>query len=196
MALFDICKVMGFFSVQEYFEKEHYDKIFQYKGTSWWDERAKIFGYTAKQLKSALKELGVKYQSQRQALMRLDKYELIRIGVTEMFIVMGKSHAYAKNVGNIAKDIAMQIKPEIYNDKDISIDFKSDEQNLIITDLKKEHGSSLLQKFARVQRSQHINQSYNQLNLSLNGGNDVSGNSDLDSAFDKAMKKKLPDKGN
>ena len=38
MALFDICKVMGYFSVQKYFENEHYEKVFRIPGLNWWQE--------------------------------------------------------------------------------------------------------------------------------------------------------------
>jgi phage anti-repressor protein len=173
MALFDICKVMGYFSIQTYFENEHYDKIFKEPGFNWWEERAKLFGYTAKELQDALRELGVRYKNQRQAIFLLDRLDLIRIGVMDMFLSMGTSKAYAKNVGNIARTIAQEINPEIYNDINASIDFKSEEQNLIITDIKNyKTNSVLLQRFigGKVTAKPRINpltNDENQLNLKL-----------------------------
>lgn len=169
-ALFDICKVMGFFSVQEFFEKEHYEKVFQKGGVSWWEERARLFGYTAQELHDGLKELGLKYKNKRQAIYRIDKQDLIRIGVIDLFRAMGKSKAYAKNIGNIAKDIADQINPEIYNDIDTAIDFKSEEQNRIILDLKNYdgNGSNILQSFTKAPRNNTILNKYKQLDASLN----------------------------
>jgi phage anti-repressor protein len=170
MALFDICKVMGFFSVQEYFEREHYEKIFKESEINWWEERARLFGYTAKELQKALADLGIKYKNQRQAIFRLDKTELIRIGVIDLFRSMGKDKAYAQNVGNMAKSIAKELNPEIYNDLNSTIDFKSEEQKLIITDLKNYNsvGSGILQKFSNRPQVAAISSAYNQLNLRLN----------------------------
>jgi len=151
MALFDICKVMGYFSVQKFFENEHYEKVFKSPGFNWWQERASLFGYSAKELQEALRELGIKYSNQKQAIFKLEKYDLIRIGVVDLFLSMGKSKAYAKNVGNIAKTIAKEIKPDIYNDIGTSLDFKSNDQKLIITDLKKyKTDSVILNKFKNV----------------------------------------------
>ncbi|HTK20958.1 MAG TPA: antA/AntB antirepressor family protein [Mucilaginibacter sp.] len=169
MALFDICKVMGYFSVQSYFENEHYEAVFRTPGLNWWQERANLFGYTAKELQEALRELGLKYRNQRQAIFKLEKYELIRIGVIDLFMAMGKSKAYAKNVGNIAKTIAKEIKPEIYNDLEASIDFKSQDQKIIITDLKAyKSQSQILDKFmySKEQRASQ-KKSETQLDLKL-----------------------------
>jgi len=190
MALMDICKVMGYFSVQEFFEKEHYEKIFKETGNNWWERRANLFGYSANELKSALLSLGVKYKNQRQALLATDKYELIRAGVIEMFIVMGKSVAFAKNIGNIAKTMAQKINPEIYNDLNASIDFKSEEEKLIITDLKNyETNSNLFKRFTGgKEQSPKIKTDYNQLNLDITSK--TSGNSILDGAMEKALKGK------
>ncbi|GAA4092452.1 hypothetical protein [Mucilaginibacter panaciglaebae] len=90
-----------------------------------------LFGYTAKELQEALRELGIKYSNQKQAIFKLEKYDLIRIGFVDLFLAMGNSKAYAKNVGNIAKTIAKEIKTEVYNDIDISIDFNQTIRNVL-----------------------------------------------------------------
>lgn len=133
-ALFEICKVMGFFSVQKFFELEHY--LFKNKPRDWWAQRARLFGYTKEDLEDMMKALGLKYHSQKQALIHIDKYELIRIATFDMFIAMGKSEEYSKNVATFAKSISKEIKPEIYNDQNISIDFKSESQHKTISELK------------------------------------------------------------
>lgn len=149
-ALFDICKVMGFFSVQKFFELEHYNNIFGGDYNKWWESRAILFGYNVDDLKEIMRSLGARYKSQKQALMKIDKYELIRIGVMDMFLAMGKSKAFAKNVSNFSKKIAQEIKVDIYDDRKTSIDFKSDSQKLIITDLKSyKNNSSLLDQFIK-----------------------------------------------
>jgi len=133
-ALFEICRVMGFFSVQKFFEVEHYKSVSQKK--TWWEYRAKLFGYTASDLEGMMAALGKKYSSQRQSLMHIDKYELVRVAVLDMFIAMGKSEKYAQNVAAFAKKVAIEIKPDVYNDINTSIDFKTEHQNKFILDLK------------------------------------------------------------
>ena len=123
-ALFEICKVLGYFTVQKFLEKEHFE--FLNKPKDWWDYRAKLFGYSAQDLKLMVEALGKKYKSQRQALFHLDKYELIRISTIDLFMAMGKSEEYSKNVADFIDDIAKEIQPEIYNDINTSIDFKTE----------------------------------------------------------------------
>lgn len=189
MALMDICKVMGYFSVQDFFEKEHYNKIFKDQDQNWWERRANLFGYSAADLKNALMELGIKYKNQKQAVFQTDKYDLIRTGVIEMFIVMGKSVSFAKNVGNIARTMAEKIKPEVYNDLNASIDFKSEEEKLIITDLKNyESNSVLFKRFTGGKQTVQVAPNHNQLNLGLS-----SGNKELDDGLSKALNR--PPKG-
>lgn len=184
MALMDICKVMGYFSVQKFFEKEHYEKIFKGTDSEWWERRANLFGYSAAELKAALLDIGEKYKNQKQALFKTDRLELIRTGVIDMFIVMGKSVSFAKNIGNIAKTMAEKLNPDIYNDLDSSIDFKSEEQKLIITDLKNyEIDSALFKRFTGgKEQTPKVKSDYNQKKLF-----DSSGNSALDNAMSKAL---------
>jgi phage anti-repressor protein len=145
-ALFEICKVMGFFSVQKFFENEHF--IIKDRPRDWWNVRAKLLGYGSSDLKEIMDGLGKKYKSIKQALMATDKYELIRMAIMDMFLAMGKSERYAKNVANFAKTIAKEIKPEMYDDTNTSIDFKTEEQRVIIADIKGyKNNSKLLLKF-------------------------------------------------
>ncbi|MGF7037347.1 antA/AntB antirepressor family protein [Mucilaginibacter lappiensis] len=190
LALMDICKVMGYFSVQDFFEKEHYEKIFKGTGAEWWERRASLFGYSAADLKKALLDIGEKYKNQKQALFKTDRLELIRRGVVDMFIVMGKSVAFAKNVGNIAKTMSEKLELEIYNDLDTSIDFKSEEQKLIVTDLKNyATDSALFKRFTGgKQQKASVDKNYNQLNLGLEKGQ--SGNTTFDDAMSKALQNK------
>lgn len=155
-ALFDICRVMGFFSVQVFFEKEHFDSAFANKHDRWWKERARLFGYTADDLKEMMEAVGKKYKNQRQAMMNIDKYELIKIGVYDMFLAMGKSAEYALNVSQFAKSIAEEIKPDIYDDRNMSIDFKSSKQKDIIQDIKQYKTSSTLIEELLTQRVSRI----------------------------------------
>jgi hypothetical protein len=125
-ALFEICKVLGYFSVQDFLEREHFEVFNQPQ--KWWNYRAKLFGHSAESLKKMLEAMNKKYKSQRQALMHLKKYELIKIAAIDLFIAMGKNEEYAKNAAMFVEKIALEIKPEIYDDRNTSIDFKSPKQ--------------------------------------------------------------------
>ena len=169
MALCDICSVMGYFSVQEFFEKEHYELLFKQSGNRWWEERARLFGYTAKEMQEALTAMGIKYKNRRQAIQKLDKMDLIRIGVFDLFRSMGKDRAYAMNVSNTARGLADIVNPYIYNDSNTSIDFKPQAHNNLIADLKNyKKGSNLLQNFSRTKSANSIGSKYSELNLRLN----------------------------
>lgn len=125
--LFDLCRVFGFFSVQEYLESEHY-AIFNNKHENWWKYRARVLGQSSVDLKEMMRAIGKKYQNQRQALFHIDKYELIKRATFDLFKAMGKSDDFAKNVATITKQIAIELKPEIYDDKNMAIDFKTEGQ--------------------------------------------------------------------
>lgn len=149
LALMDLCKVLGYFTVQKYVEKEHFD-VFQLvnQPLGWWTYRARLFGTSAKELKEMLAGLGVTYKNQRSALMKIDKYELVRIATVDLFIAMGKSENYALNVGQLSKQFAKELKIIITNDEGDAIDFKSDEEKDIIKQLHSHKNQpALLNKF-------------------------------------------------
>lgn len=141
-ALFDLCKVMGFFSVQNMLQREHFE--FMERPKNWWDYRAKLFGYSKKQLQDMMHAIGKRYTSERQALLHLKKHELIRQATIDLFIAMGKSTIYAKNMGSFIETIAKEIKPEIYNDNGLLLDFKSPAQIKTISLLQNRNDRSKL----------------------------------------------------
>lgn len=143
--MFDLCKILGYFTIQEYAGKKHYD--FFNNPKEWWSYRADVFGFSKKDLKEMIESLGEKYRSQRQALMKIDKYELINISVVDSLMAMGRTEEYAKNVGKFAKKIALQIKPHIYDDTNLTIDFKSYEEKYIISKVKDSKSHLLLNEF-------------------------------------------------
>lgn len=133
MALLELCKVLGLFSVQKHVEQEHF-KFFD-KPKAWWEYRAKLIGHSADDLKQVMLGLGKKYKSQRQALALIDKYELIRISTLDLFVGLGKSIEFATNIAKTAKELAREIKAEVYDD-DMPIDFKTPQQKETITKIK------------------------------------------------------------
>ena len=56
-------------------------------------------------------------------LMNIDKYEIIRMAVIDLFIALGKPEKYAQNMGDLAKIFAREMKVEIWDDRKASINF-------------------------------------------------------------------------
>jgi phage anti-repressor protein len=122
--MLELVPVMGLFSIQDMAQKRHYN--YHDNPFDWWDYRAKVLGYGTAQLRIEVEKLNHKYKSQRQALMHIDKYELIRVGVIDLFVALGKSVEYASNVADICKNMAQQMKVALWDDseKKNSIPFK------------------------------------------------------------------------
>lgn len=103
-ALTDVVKAMTLVSVQQKAEKKHY--IALNKPDNWWQYRADLLGYSKQSLIDALSKINVRYQNQKQALIHLDKAEIIRTGVIDLLIALGRDREYALNVAEFAKIIA------------------------------------------------------------------------------------------
>lgn len=144
-AMFDICNVLGYFSIQKYAERKHFD-FFNNKN-EWWQYRAKIMGVTAKDLKELVEGIGKKYTSQRQSLMKIDKFELVKVCMIDLLMALGRTEEYAKNMADFAKQIAERTNPQIYNDIGMTLDFKSPNEKEIIGKIKDSRSSLLLGQF-------------------------------------------------
>jgi len=103
-ALTDMVKAMTLVSVQKKAENKHY--IAMNKPDDWWKYRAELLGYSKESLIEALNQINVRYQNQKQALIHLDKAEIIRTGVVDLLIALGRNREYALNVAEFAKIIA------------------------------------------------------------------------------------------
>lgn len=103
-ALTDIVKAMTLVSVQKNAENKHYNFLGRPK--DWWKYRAELLGYSTESLKNALLSVGKKYKSQKQALIHIDPAEIIRTGVIDILIALGRDHEYSINIGEWAKAIA------------------------------------------------------------------------------------------
>lgn len=145
-AILELTKVMGLTSCQKSVEQEHLTIYKNQAGYTahWWQYRANLLGYSVEKLRSKMSEIGKNYRGKNylQMLMQLDKYEIIRMAVIDLFIALGKSEAYAKNVGNLAKFFAQELNVQIWDDRNTSIPFAQPEMNrqLIqdVQELKKE----------------------------------------------------------
>lgn len=103
-ALTDVVKAMTLVSVQKNAEQKHYLAL--NKPSDWWQYRANLLGYSKESLISALEKINKQYHSQKTALMQLDKVEIIRTGVIDLLIALGRNKEYALNVAEFAKIIA------------------------------------------------------------------------------------------
>ena len=67
-----------------------------------------------------MQQLGKKAEgkSQRQMLMQVDKYEMVRTAVIDLFMGLGKPEQYAQSLGNLAKAFARELNVEIFDDRD------------------------------------------------------------------------------
>ncbi|MFT4760920.1 MAG: phage anti-repressor protein [Paraglaciecola sp.] len=122
VAVMELAKVMGMVSVQTAAEQKHlemYESRNAGQSNNWWPFRASITGYNAKSLRERLKKVGknAKGKTQRQMLMHVDKYEMIRTSVIDLFMSMGKSERYARNLGDLAKIFAGELNVEIFDDR-------------------------------------------------------------------------------
>lgn len=118
----ELAKAMSLVSCQEHCEQQHLAAYTQQVGgtaANWWAHRAGLLGYTTEKLRQKVKQLGkaASGKSQRQLLMQVDKYEIVRAGVIDLFMAMGKSERYAQNLGALAKLFARELNLDIFDDR-------------------------------------------------------------------------------
>lgn len=141
-ALIDLVGCLGFKSARRTCEALHFNAWEQ--PSTWWAHRAKVLGYSVADLRGQMQAIGKRYKNRETALMSLDKNELIRVAVVDLFIGLGKNEAYAKNMGAAAKLFAEKLPPVFDNDTPGAIDFRTPEQMRIISKLR---SPALLEKF-------------------------------------------------
>lgn len=107
-SLIDLSRAMTLVSIQKGVEKKHFE-LYNDK-YSWYQYRAALLGYNTEDLINAMSKVNKKHHSIKTSLMQLDSNELIRTGVIDFMIAMGKPQEYAINVGNLCKSIAMKTK--------------------------------------------------------------------------------------
>ncbi len=123
LAVMELAKVMGLVSCQAASEQKHLETYEQRNGGSaanWWNFRSEVLGYSTDELKETLQRLGknANGKSRRQLLMHLDKHEMVRTAVIDLFMALGKSEQYAKTLGDLAKVFARELNVEIFDDRD------------------------------------------------------------------------------
>lgn len=121
MALLELTRAMCLGSCQEAAEQRHLAVFKARNGGSaanWWRYRAHLLGYSVEGLRSRCDEMGLnaKGKNQRQLLLQSDPYELIRAGVIDHFIALGKNRDFARNAGDFAKALAREMKLGVFDD--------------------------------------------------------------------------------
>ncbi len=84
-------------------------------------------------------EIGKSYKNKNalKMLVHLDKYEIIRMAVIDLFIALGKPKKYAKDMGDLAKIFAREMRVEIWDDRKASINFNASNINMaLVNDVK------------------------------------------------------------
>lgn len=142
LAILELAKAMGLLSCQEACERRHLEVYEERNGgqaNNWWKHRSQVLGYNGKKLREKLNGKGKKAggKSQRQMLMQLDKYEMVRAGVIDLFMAMGKSERYARNLGDLAKILAREMQIDIYDDRDSELDFGPKVDSKLVEEVKK-----------------------------------------------------------
>lgn len=146
LAVLELTKAMSLVSCQEACERRHlqaYEARNGGRATDWWQHRADVLGYSVAALREQLRRSGQKIngRNRKELLMQIDKYEIVRAAVIDLFMSMGKSEAYARQLGDLAKTFAQEMKLEIYNDQtDMpALDFGPSVDSSLVGEVK--HGS-------------------------------------------------------
>ncbi|MBK8564468.1 MAG: hypothetical protein IPN76_14320 [Saprospiraceae bacterium] len=128
LAVMELSKVMGLVSCQTACEQKHLETYAERNGGSaanWWSFRSELLGYSTDKLKEAMLAQGKKPEgkSQRQMLMQVDKHEMVRTAVVDLFMALGKPEHYAQRLGHLAKAFARELNVEIFDDRNAASAF-------------------------------------------------------------------------
>ena len=119
--LIELTKAMTLLSCQEECERKHlrvYKEQNRNSAANWWQYRAEVLGYSADDLRDKLRRKGLQYQgnNQRAMLAKLEPLELIKAGIVDLFISIGKTRTYALHMGDLAKEIAQSMDLALIDD--------------------------------------------------------------------------------
>jgi hypothetical protein len=119
--LVEITKAMTLISCQEESERRHLRLYKERNGDSaanWWTYRAELLGYSLESLREKLRRRGCTNTNgnHRELLAQLNPLELIRAGVIDLFMGIGKSRNYAAYMGNLAQQVAETMELKLIDD--------------------------------------------------------------------------------
>lgn len=154
LSLIDLAKAMSRISCQESCEKQHLETYESRNGgnaSNWWQHRAAIVGYNADLLRQKMQHQGQapKGKTQRQMLMQLDQYETIRTGIIDLFMALGKSDRYARNLGDLAKALAEALEIDVMDDRKGGNLFASEVNPDLVRNLKMFNKNAVLEQLGK-----------------------------------------------
>lgn len=134
MNILELTKTMSLVSCQESCEKEHFKTYEERNGghaAYWQTHRSEIMGYSVNAPGNTPRKNTTKWnkKSLKAKLFQSDKYEMIRTGVIDLFMAMGKTSKYSAYVGDLAKHFARELKLDIIDDRNASITFPNEQVN-------------------------------------------------------------------
>lgn len=137
----ELTKAMSMLSYQQAAEKKHlklYEQRNNGQSKNWWKYRAQLLGYSSERLRRRLIALGkeTRGKTQLQMLLQLDPHETIRTAVIDHFMALGKSAAFARGLGDLAKAFAKELQLEIADDRQQATLFAANVNRELLQELK------------------------------------------------------------
>ncbi|MEO0732925.1 MAG: hypothetical protein AAFZ52_08825, partial [Bacteroidota bacterium] len=124
LELLEQTKAMARVSCQQAAESRHFAHYASRRkdGGGYWNRfrREQVVLTTMADLKEQLERRGQQVPASselRRLLLRTDALELIRIGIVDHYAALGNSMPYARQLGDLAKELAAQLRLEIVDDR-------------------------------------------------------------------------------
>lgn len=120
LSAIELVKAMSYMSCQMAAEACHlalYEERNEGSSDFWWHYRTQLLGYKKEDIRRKLRQRVSDKLSIRDLLLKADPHELIRTAVIDHFITQGKSPDYARQMGDLSKQLARELKVEIIDDR-------------------------------------------------------------------------------
>lgn len=122
LQVLDLTRVMGLISCQVAAERQHmalYESRNGGDASNWWAHREELTGLRLAELRREVERRGKSSvgKSMRQMLILVDRYEMIRLAIIDLFMAMGKSDRFARSMGDFSKVMAAELEVPILDDR-------------------------------------------------------------------------------
>ncbi|TXF91124.1 hypothetical protein FUA23_02535 [Neolewinella aurantiaca] len=124
LELLEQVKALARITCQKAAESRHLAYYTRKRGSAeYWNHyrREQIVGCTMADLREQLRLRNEKVAAKadlRELISRVDAHDLIRIGIIDHYAAMGNSLPYSQQLGNLAKELAKQLRLEIVDDRE------------------------------------------------------------------------------
>ena len=151
LTVVELAKVMGLLSCQQATEQHHRKQYEAATGSdvNWWNYRSGILGYSIDDLRKKCVDAGkaFKGKTQKQMLLQIDRFETVRTAVIDLFIGLGKSERFARNMGDLAKAFAKELDVNVTDDQDQDALFSFSVNNELANEIKTGQPGAMLRVF-------------------------------------------------